>query len=182
MKKFSALLICGFSLAVAASWGWSQNGARETPTGQIEGSRAQTAYLKRASGFNALRGPGAIIILRDRDPRDSAAIVHDYDLLMVIHQLKAAGAEAIAINGARLGNHTAIRVAGPTILMGNGKLQPPFKIEAIGDGAWFGKIMKTSGLADSFDEAGPQMSVFLSDDVRVPALQEAPSFRFARPE
>ncbi len=182
MKKFSASLLCGFALILAANWAWSQSASRETPTGQVEGSRAQTAYLKRAAGFNALRGAGAVVTLSDRDASDSEQVVHDYDLLMVVHQLMAARAEAIAINGVRIGSHTAIRVAGETIMLGDHKLQPPFVVQAIGDGAWFAKILRTSGLAQSFGETGPQMSVNLSSDVRVPALAEAPSFRFARPE
>lgn len=182
MKNFSVLFFCGCSLACATTWAIGQNAPRETPTGQIERSPAQTAYLKRAAGFNALRGAGAIVTLSDRSSTDSAAIVHDYDLLLVIHQLMAAHAEAIAVNGVRIGSHTAIRVAGPTIMLGDRKLQPPFVIAAIGDGEWFAKIMRTSGLTKSFGEAGPQMSVKLSGDVRVPALDEAPRFQFARPD
>lgn len=178
MKNFSVLIFCGFAVACAATWAVGQSSIRETPTGQIERSPAQTSYLKRAAGFSSLRGAGAVVILSDRD----SAVVHDYDLLLVIHQLMAAKAEAIAVNGVRVGSHTAIRVAGPTIMLGDNKLQPPFKIEAIGDGDWFQKILKTSGLEQSFREAGPQMSVTLSGDVRVAALGEAPSFRFARPD
>ena len=179
MKKSSALV---FSVMLAATWTYAQSANRETPTGQIERSPAQTIYLKRAAGFSALRGPGAVVTLSDRDPDDSSAIVHDYDLLLVVNQLMAAKAEAIAINGVRLSSHTGIRVAGPTIMMGDNKLQPPFVIGAIGDGEWFVKILKTSGLEKSFREDGPRMSVNLSNDVRVAALGQAPNFRFARPD
>lgn len=182
MKNLSVLIFCGCSVACAATWAIGQGASRETPTGQVERSPAQTAYLKRAAGFNALRGAGAIVTLSDRSSTDSATVVHDYDLLLVIHQLMAARAEAIAINGVRIGSHTAIRVAGSTIMLGDDKLQPPFRIEAIGDGEWFVKIMKTSGLEKSFQEVGPRMSVKLSNDVRVPALDEAPRFQFARPD
>lgn len=182
MKNFSVLIICGICVTFAATWAVGESASRETPTGQIERSPAQTAYLKRAAGFNALRGPGAVVTLSDRNPNDSATVVHDYDLLLVVNQLMAAKAEAIAINGVRVGTHTAIRVAGPTIMMGDNKLQPPFVIGAIGDGEWFVKILKTSGLERSFREAGPRLSVNLSNDVRVAALKEAPNFRFARPD
>ena len=181
MKKTLALVFGNF-LLLAVSWAAAQNISRETPTGQVERSPAQTAYLKRAAGFNALHGPGAVITLSDRNSNDSAAVVHDYDLLLVINQLMAAKAEAIAINGVRLSSHAGIRVAGPTIMMGDIKLQPPFRIEAIGDGEWFVKIMKTSGLEKSFREAGPRMNVNQSNDVRVAALEQAPSFRFAQPD
>lgn len=184
MKKLFvlAVLVCGFVLVMAITGTYAQSALRQTPTGQIERSPAQTAYLKRASGFTALHGAGAVVTLRDRNPSDSATVVHDYDLLLVVHQLMAAKAEAISINGTRIGSHTAIRVAGPTIMLGDHKLQPPFVIDVIGDGEWFAKIMKTSGLAKSFGESGPQMSVYVSNDVHVPALEEAPVFRFARPD
>ena len=182
MKKFFVLIFCGCSVACAATWAAGQNANRETPTGQVERSPAQIAYLKRAAGFNALRGPGAVITLSDRNAGDATAVVHDYDLLLVINQLMAAKAEAIAINGVRLGSHTGIRATGPMIVVGDEKLQPPFRIEAIGDGDWFAKILKTSGLEKSFREAGPRMTVDLSNDVRVAALEQAPNFRFAKPD
>lgn len=182
MKNFSVLIFCGCCVACAATWAIGQGAGRETPTGQVERSPAQTAYLKRAAGFNALRGAGAVVTLRDRDTSDSAKVVHDYDLLLVINQLRAAKAEAVAVNGIRVGGHTSIRVVGPTIMLDDRKLQPPFRIDAIGDGDWFQKILRTSGLSQSFDEAGPQMTVVLAGDVSVPALAEAPSFRFARPD
>ena len=109
-----------------------------------------------------MRGPGAVVTLRDRDVTDASRVVHDYDLLLVINQLRAARAEAIALNGVRVGNHCSIRVVGPSIRIDDTALNPPFVIHAIGDGAWFQKIMRTSGLDQSFTEAGPQMSIALS--------------------
>ncbi len=182
MKNLPVLILCGCIVACFATWAIGQSASRETPTGQVERSPAQTAYLKRAAGFSALRGAGAVVTLSDRSSTDSADVVHDYDLLLVVHQLMAARAEAIAVNGVRLGSHTAIRVAGPTIMLGDNRLQPPFRIEAIGDGEWFAKIMRTSGLEKAFSESGPKMSIALANDVRVPALEEAPGFRFARPD
>ena len=42
-------------------------------------------------------------------------IIHDDDLLRVINELRAAGAEAIAINGERIVAMSEIRCAGPTL-------------------------------------------------------------------
>src|SRR5690606_14290788 len=47
--------------------------------------------------------------------------------------LWAAGAEAIAINGHRLTTLTAIRSAGPAILVDLAPLVAPYRIEAVGD-------------------------------------------------
>ena len=42
-------------------------------------------------------------------------IIHDDDLLRVINELRAAGAEGIAINGERIVAMSEIRCAGPTL-------------------------------------------------------------------
>lgn len=49
------------------------------------------------------------------------------------------GAEAIAINGNRLGAQTSIRKAGGHILIGMTAIQSPYTIEAIGDRAFWPK-------------------------------------------
>jgi uncharacterized protein YlxW (UPF0749 family) len=52
----------------------------------------------------------------------------------VLNELKAAGAEAIAINGTRIMANSRISCGGPTINVGRyGRFTPPFIIHAIGD-------------------------------------------------
>ena len=73
------------------------------------------------------------------------------------------GAEAIAINGNRLGTQTSIRKAGGHILIGMTAIQSPYTIEAIGDKSALAEAMgkkKLASLYDSFKEAGiyPQVS------------------------
>ena len=48
-------------------------------------------------------------------------------------RLEAAGAEAVAVNGLRLGPGTFIRTAGSTILVNVTALKSPYEVEAIGD-------------------------------------------------
>ena len=55
------------------------------------------------------------------------------DLLMVINDLRAAGAEAIAINGYRIIGSTDGLCAGPTIEIDGIKIIAPFYITAIGN-------------------------------------------------
>lgn len=52
------------------------------------------------------------------------------------------GAEAIAINGNRLGAQTSIRKAGGHILIGMTAIQSPYTIEAIGDKSALAEAMK----------------------------------------
>ena len=69
-------------------------------------------------------------------PRESSSnirVVTDGDLQVFIQILWQAGAEAISINGYRLGVQTSVRTAGQTILVGVNQVQSPYKIQAIGD-------------------------------------------------
>ena len=92
-----------------------------------------------------LIGPGLVVRLADT-PRKRIEqsgpyydinwfLVHDRDMLMVVNILKAAGAEAVAINGVRLQAGTAIHCSGPAIYVRDISLTPPFEIAAIGDSA-----------------------------------------------
>ncbi len=100
------------------------------------------------SGAEPVTGPGAVYTLDDADgvsdpltgdPREGddtdAGRVLDVDLQVVVNGLWAAGAEAIAVNGHRLTATSAIRSAGPAILVDFRPLAPPYVVEAIGDPA-----------------------------------------------
>ncbi|MDK6294797.1 DUF881 domain-containing protein [Gardnerella swidsinskii] len=70
-------------------------------------------------------------------PRESNGarmrLVTDRDIQQFVSLLWEAGAEAISVNGHRLGAQTSIRVAGQTILIGVNQTQSPYVIEVIGD-------------------------------------------------
>lgn len=92
-----------------------------------------------SAGTIPVEGPGVIVTLNDSSvelqPGENAnfSIVHDSDLLMVVNELKASGAEAIAINGERITSMSEIRCAGTLILVNSTRIGPPFVIEAIGN-------------------------------------------------
>ncbi|MCC9293189.1 DUF881 domain-containing protein, partial [Bifidobacterium bifidum] len=60
-------------------------------------------------------------------------VITDLDLQQLVSLMFQNGAEAIAINGNRLGAQTSIRKAGGHILIGMTAIQSPYTIEAIGD-------------------------------------------------
>lgn len=100
---------------------------------------AELKSLRMAAGVTALRGPGVEITLTDvtrplRSYEDPNLFIVHYDQLeLLVNELWAAGAEAVAINGVRLVAQTGFSCAGTTILVGNKKLAPPYVIRAIGD-------------------------------------------------
>lgn len=103
---------------------------------ELQGSRLMAGMLD-------IEGPGVEIILDDRkkdtilnsDPGMLGYyIVHDSDLLEVVNELRAAGAEAVAINGVRITGSSRISCGGPTINVGKEqRFAPPFVIHGIGD-------------------------------------------------
>jgi uncharacterized protein YlxW (UPF0749 family) len=109
-------------------------------------AQKMTLELKKVQallGLTSLHGPGIVIRLADNPDASQAAgpdagpflpgIVHDFDLLQVVNELRSAKAEAIAINGVRITGFTPIRCVGPTIYINYEPKPAPFLIEAIGD-------------------------------------------------
>jgi uncharacterized protein YlxW (UPF0749 family) len=90
-------------------------------------------------------GPGLLVTLANADPKadadpvggtpeeEAAGRVQDGYLQLVVNALWAAGAEAIGINGQRLGPTTAIRFAGEAVLVDFRPVTSPYEISAIGD-------------------------------------------------
>jgi len=102
--------------------------------------QAQVDELRVLAGTTALKGPGITITLDDTknsgnpsSPDASLMVVHDSDLYVLVNELKSSGAEAVEINGQRVGATTAIRCAGPIIQVNSTSIAPPFVINAIGD-------------------------------------------------
>ncbi|NMM99712.1 hypothetical protein G1C96_0290 [Bifidobacterium sp. DSM 109958] len=93
-------------------------------------------------GAVAVQGPGISVTLAnplaaksdDASSSSQLRVITDGDLQWYVSQLWGAGAEAIAVNGNRLGIQSAIRKAGGTILVDLTKIESPYVIEAIGDG------------------------------------------------
>lgn len=104
-------------------------------------------YDEMATGTIPVTGPGITLTIANplaansdttsgSLPRESSSnirVVTDGDLQVFIQILWQAGAEAISINGYRLGVQTSVRTAGQTILVGVNQVQSPYKIQAIGD-------------------------------------------------
>ncbi|MDQ3628891.1 MAG: DUF881 domain-containing protein [Actinomycetota bacterium] len=86
------------------------------------------------TGSGPVEGPGVRIVVDDADDATTeGGTVLDRDLQVLANGLWQAGAEAISINGQRLGSTSAIRVAGQAITVNYRPLTPPYTVTAIGD-------------------------------------------------
>ncbi len=144
-------------------------------------------YYKMISGEFDIKGPGVVVTIDDgtrdlfegEDPNN--VLVHDADILIVINELKSAGAEAIAINGQRIVDSSEIACSGYTVRINRQFFARPFKIEAIGDSARmlailvapesYGALLKDYGL--TFDAV-------ISDEVFIPKYQDNIKYKYMK--
>ena len=143
--------------------------------------------LRLRSGMTALAGPGVIVTVDDSKIQSKAGenqnlyVIHDDDLLKVINELRAAGAEALSLNGQRLTATSEIRCAGPTLSVNNVRSAPPYEIRAIGDSATLVNALKMrGGVMETLQVWGIQLEVKAVDEVVIPAYKGAPSFSHAK--
>lgn len=113
-----------------------------TEVGQLARDRLATA--ERAAAAVPVKGPGLLVTLADAQPNadsdpvggraatNPSGTVRDGDLQLVVNALWAAGAEAISINGQRLGPTSAIRTAGEAVLVDFNPVTSPYRVSAIG--------------------------------------------------
>lgn len=131
-----------------------------------------------AIGLTRVHGEGIVVTIAnplsvsDASAKGTSAdqlrVVTDTDLQQIVSVLWEAGAEAIAVNGHRLGAQTAIREAGGLILVGLDSVESPYRIEAIGErGALAHALGKSTQpqLYQVFGDAGISMQVHKSGDI-----------------
>lgn len=141
-------------------------------------------------------GPGLLVTLANAEPdadtdpvggpttEDSRDRVQDGDLQVVVNALWAAGAEAISINGQRLGPRTAIRFAGEAVLVDFRPVANPYEISAVGDPDTlddrFLRSPEVNALAVISESFDLRFEFSLEEELRLPAASSS-ELRFARP-
>ncbi|MCZ7600064.1 MAG: DUF881 domain-containing protein [Gammaproteobacteria bacterium] len=149
----------------------------------------RAAAMAQYSGLAPVQGPGIRVEIHDSTQPvetefdQNPYTVHDQDLLLVVNELWAAGAEAIALGGQRLVTDSEIRCSGPVINVNGAGLTPPFVIDAIGDGRTLAGALADlrGGIVDQLRNVGIEVKITKLEQLLLPALAREPSFRFARP-
>jgi len=102
---------------------------------EIAALRVEMQSFRSSAGFLPLTGSGVRIKLFDAfGGFTEDQIVHDSDVRDLINELNAAGALGVVVGGERITAHTAIRCAGPVILVNQRPIAVnPVIIEAVGD-------------------------------------------------
>lgn len=144
--------------------------------------------LRLAAGLVPLEGPGVRVVLDDSarpwrpGENPNAFIIHDEDLLRVVNELLASGAEAVAVNGQRLTARSEIRCVGPTVMVNGVRTTTPVEILAIGHPDTLERGLRLKGgVLDVLELYSIQVSVDKKPQVRIPAYRGSLQFDYARP-
>lgn len=142
--------------------------------------------LTLSAATTAVQGPGLQITLTEPDAGadltdvskrrlpGTRQVILDRDLQASVNALWAAGAEAVAVSGVRIGPGATLRQAGGAILADNQPIANPYTILAIGDAAALADGFGRSGALQRLRllEAAYRVGVRVSteEDLSVPAI------------
>lgn len=100
--------------------------------GDSEAAQQIQNSLKKArifAGLESVKGAGIIVTLDNY----ASIMVMDYDILNIVNELRASGAQAISVNDERIVAMTEIREAGQYVMINGRQCKAPFTIKAIAD-------------------------------------------------
>jgi len=156
----------------------------------------ELAAAEQGAAAVPVTGPGMLVTLAnadlaaDEDPvggapeGDPSGRIRDGDLQQVVNALWAAGAEAISINGQRLGPTSAIRFAGEAVLVDFRPVTNPYEVSAVGDPESMTRrflenrdVIELAGTAETF---GLRFDFSQEDELTLPPAG-TPELRSARP-
>jgi len=153
-----------------------------------EATSKEQELVKMGAGVVALQGPGILVSIDDSKRASKPGenpnlyLIHDDDILKVINELWAAGAEAMSINEQRLIASSEIRCAGPTLSVNNTRYSPPYEIRAIGDPQTLENSLRMrGGVVETLQFWGIQVTIRKPDLVTVPAYKGTFRFEYATP-
>ena len=158
---------------------------------RLQAVLADVDRLRLPASANAVRGPGVVVELSDSvvSPQTRGELtdlrIQDVDLRLVVNALWQSGAEAVAVNGHRIGGTSAIRSAGDRILVNFDPIASPFRVTAIGDPDGLESGLGETEISQQFDVwtqvYGLGFGVRTSRELTLPALLTSDPLEWARP-
>ncbi|MRJ77382.1 DUF881 domain-containing protein [Aeromicrobium sp. SMF47] len=101
--------------------------------GQVDSFDPAYQELRLVAADVGATGPGVTVRVTPNPNDDIDGQIRDQDLRVLVNGLWYAGAEAVSINGNRIGTLSAIRFAESVIKVNYRGIAPPYVVEAIGD-------------------------------------------------
>ncbi|MDH6432721.1 uncharacterized protein YlxW (UPF0749 family) [Streptomyces sp. SAI-144] len=158
----------------------SQRDELENSSDQAEEARKQTVEKERQlgilAGTVAAQGPGITMTIDDTKGTVEADM-----LLDAIQELRAAGAEAIQVNGVRVVANTFLSDSGKSVSVDGNKITAPFRFKVIGNPQDLEPALNIpGGVVQTLEKEQATVSVEQSDKIVVDALRAAKRPDYAR--
>ncbi len=132
--------------------------------------------LRIVNGWVATSGPGIEVTI--------SGPISVLDLHDLINELRNAGAEALALNEQRIVAWTAISTDGEHVTADGQPVQPPYRLQAIGDAQTLeAALLRPGGLIALIDEFSREISVEVTqaDKLTLPVYDQPFQFAYAEP-
>lgn len=134
------------------------------------------AYMH--AGLSDVTGQGIVVTLSDNEFRNIDSI----DLILLVNELRAAGAEAISINSERVIYRTEIvDVSSKYILVNGIRIQGPYIVKAIGDKKYLeSSISIKNGYIDEMKADNKSIEYVVEDNISIPKYTHSIEFENAK--
>ena len=150
--------------------------------------KEQLDYAEILAGMKSVKGKGVTLKINDSKYAAQAGesenlyILHDADILMVVNELRDAGAEAISINDERITAISEIRCVGSVVNINHVKVGAPFIINAIGDPDTLeSALLFRGGIISQLVGYGFEFDIKKQENITIPAYKGAINFKYATP-
>jgi uncharacterized protein YlxW (UPF0749 family) len=148
----------------------------------VEGSGAilqslvdEVNHLRIVNGWVEVSGPGVEVIV--------TGPISVLDLHDLINELRNAGAEALALDGWRIVAWSAIGTDGQQVTVDSQPIQPPYRLQAIGDAKTLEvALLRPGGLVDLFrrSNSGVSISVYQQERLTLAIYDQPVEFVYAK--
>lgn len=132
--------------------------------------------LKTATGLVDIKGPGVMIEIEE------SPALQNYDIITILNELWAAGAEGIAINGERWAINSSIefREGSRNLWINNKPIASPYKIIAIGDAQTLETALKMpGGVSEQLVTLQINLLITIKDELEISSYKGSYMFKQA---
>lgn len=147
-----------------------------------DGALAETKNAKQRYEMSAsvipVEGRGVRLVVNDKQNRLSGVDMND-----IVNELRAAGAEAIAVNGKRVVFSTSFGREGGGMVMSGSKIDSPYRFESVGDPDTLSQALTMAGgIKDTLTASvtGVSFEVKSLSKIRLSGAS-APTYKYAKP-
>ncbi|MHB0977623.1 MAG: DUF881 domain-containing protein [Candidatus Aquicultorales bacterium] len=143
----------------------------------LQSNKKTKQSLEILAGNASVRGRGVRVTVKDTKGKLSGA-----DLSDIVNELKAAGAEAIALDGVRVGANTPLKREKDGIYLRGKKIDAPYVVESVGDPeTLYQALTMAGGIRDTLTSSVPGvvMELVAKDALTLPRL-DPQNYSYAR--